>query len=816
MAVMVANQQKTKRRCTDILPLVVFMAALGLLVFVLGYSIRYGNMDKVVYGQDYMSDLCGVDNSVDATGMAEVVDVRIDDTTLVETLWPFNPRLEREAFRLRRGTRDHSGRKLLYFTFPPGFGSGPWPSVALCLDECPAFNESAPAAALDPASWVCTGKWAGGPPAGCDGGRGEGVECEAYRASFFTRVSEEERAACNDPLSDCDVCFPAYGTVQVLNFCMPDPHHALDAVKGVAAAIGELGAVIGGGGGGGGGGGASSAANSTGGGGGDLGGELLDGIKTDGLVVDLERLFEDGAPDATATREFVATLPHLVYEDLVIAAPVIAGCAAAALVFGFAWLLLLRLLAGSMVWISLIAAAGGLGFGCYWLWVTSTRMRDDERYDADSHFTQQADVARVSFFIVCGLAAAYVLALVLLRNKIALAAKVIKVASTAVGALPLMLVLPLLLMACSLAALLFGMVVAMYFVSTGELQLGRVGFGHIALDGWSEGMLLLFCVCTVWLIVFLRHMQYATIGGAVSQWYLHRKEMGTFPVLTALRTVLRYHVGSVALGSALIAALKLVRWLFLFLRRRARACCKCNPAGDPSRKGLSRLCCCCIDCCLRCFEKCLRALCRYAYAQILISGRPFCPSAAEAFRILSCNIAGAATLRLVSAVFLFVGKLFVAVSCASVGAFILLTEPPFTEQLYSVIVPVIAIVLASLLVSLIFFGVYSMATDTIFLCMCLEKDRAKRGLPTVATPLEVKLLEDPADADRYTPVSEPRTTGSTPGSASSATTSTRGGPPATELSGAGNPWGRPKSGKVPEYVGAQQPGGDLYPTSLHL
>jgi len=385
------------------------------------------------------------------------------------------------------------------------------------------------------------------------------------------------------------------------------------------------------------------------------------------------------------------------------------------------------------------------------------------------------------------------------------------VASMAVGALPLLLLLPLLLMVCSVGALFMGVVVAMYFVSTGELQLGRVGFGHISLDGWSEAMLLLHCVCAVWLLIFLRHLQYATIGGAVSQWYLHHSEMGSFPVLRSLRTVLRYHIGSVALGSALITALKFVRWTFLFLRRRFRSCCKIAPVGRDAGR-LTRLCCCLIDCCLRCFEKCLQALCRYAYAQIMISGRSFCPSAGEAFKVVSCNIAGAATLRLVSSAFLFTGKLFVCLSCACVGAFIMLTEPAFTEKLYSIVVPVIAIIFVSLLVSLIFFGVYSMATDTIFLCMCMEKDRRKRGLPTARPPLEIKLLGDSMDENeapslppspptwRRWHASQEDSARSAPMPASDAGTSTRRG--ATELSsGSGNPWGAGR-----EYTGHHQPG----------
>uniref|UniRef100_A0A7S0NU97 Choline transporter-like protein n=1 Tax=Calcidiscus leptoporus TaxID=127549 RepID=A0A7S0NU97_9EUKA len=296
-------------------------------------------------------------------------------------------------------------------------------------------------------------------------------------------------------------------------------------------------------------------------------------------------------------------------------------------------------------------------------------------------------------------------------------------------------------MAASIALLLFGGFFAMLFVSTGDLQLGRPGFGHILLDGWQELILVFFCVATVWAVVFVRHVQYCTIGGAVSQWYFKRAQLGSFPVAVALGTTLRYHTGSVALGSLLITALKFVRIVFLFLRRRTRFLGKrCAPkCGSRFARAL----CCYVECCLACFEKCLRALCRYAYTQLMISGHPFCKSAAEAFTLLTANLAGAATLRVIAAAYLALGKLLVAAACGTVGALILLSESPFKEELYSIWPPVVAIVVIALAVSMIFFGVYNMTIDTIFVCVCIEKDRKQLGLPTDGSAEVAVLLRDP-------------------------------------------------------------------------
>ena len=100
-------------------------------------------------------------------------------------------------------------------------------------------------------------------------------------------------------------------------------------------------------------------------------------------------------------RETVSSLPHLMYEDLAVAAPVIGWCAGAAIAFGFVWLLLLRLLAGYMVWATLAAAAVGMGAAAWWLWTTQESMKASPLYGADDLHTQQADGSWSTAVVPC-------------------------------------------------------------------------------------------------------------------------------------------------------------------------------------------------------------------------------------------------------------------------------------------------------------------------------------------------------------------------------------------------------------------------------
>ena len=95
----------------------------------------------------------------------------------------------------------------------------------------------------------------------------------------------------------------------------------------------------------------------------------------------------------------------------------------------------------------------------------------------DGVFTPQADWLHVSFYActVCG--AIYLLLLICLRSRIAIAVRVMKEATRAVGALPLMLLLPLLTLGLVVALLSYGLLVLLLLISCGELQYGRSGFG---------------------------------------------------------------------------------------------------------------------------------------------------------------------------------------------------------------------------------------------------------------------------------------------------------------------------------------------------
>lgn len=204
----IATQHHGPRRCTDLFFLILFLGALGLLGYLLVYSLTHADLPKVIYGQDYMSDLCGVDNSVNTTGVPPIVPVTSDDQTLLQLLWPFSSHPSHDDYRLLRGQRDHKSRRFLYYTFPAGaVTNSAWDGTAVCLSECPSPSNTS-SAYDDPAQWICTGRftdfdYSNECLAPIADGRVEPEICIAYRAAFYVDAGDAVLQACQALAKRC-------------------------------------------------------------------------------------------------------------------------------------------------------------------------------------------------------------------------------------------------------------------------------------------------------------------------------------------------------------------------------------------------------------------------------------------------------------------------------------------------------------------------------------------------------------------------------------------------------------------------------------
>jgi len=148
----------------------------------------------------------------------------------------------------------------------------------------------------------------------------------------------------------------------------------------------------------------------------------------------------------------------------------------------------------------------------------------------------------------------------------------------------------------------------------------------------------------LWVLFFFDAIVYTTIAAAVGYWYFvgsavdedgdgdvdddGLKDKSFFPMAGSLCRVLRYHLGSMAMGSFVLAAVRSVRLLMLWLDEQMK-----RPGfRDSFTVQLAMK---CIHCVLWCFEQCVKFLTRFTYVFVALEGMSFCSSAVQTFKLTS-------------------------------------------------------------------------------------------------------------------------------------------------------------------------------------
>jgi choline transporter-like protein 2/4/5 len=104
----------------------------------------------------------------------------------------------------------------------------------------------------------------------------------------------------------------------------------------------------------------------------------------------------------------------------------------------------------------------------------------------------------------------------------------------------------------------------------------------------------------LWTYAFVSGLGFLVIAGTVSRWYFEAdKKKLTAPLLKSMTTAIRYHMGSVAFGSLILAIVQVIRIVFNYIVDKSQKA-KDNPAV--------KLLICCINCMLACLERFVKFL----------------------------------------------------------------------------------------------------------------------------------------------------------------------------------------------------------------
>jgi len=474
------------------------------------------------------------------------------------------------------------------------------------------------------------------------------------------------------------------------------------------------------------------------------------------------------ATDSNLNARGVATE---IWSDIVDTWKIILISCFITIILAFVWLVIIRWFAPVVVWTTVILATSGMwcitGYFWYAYYCATTNKPNNYLYSGGT--TIDSAVYNRNTLLALSIIAAIItvpltLFVLAARSRIKIAIAVIIEASKAIRSLPTLMLMPfiknialsfvfgwclwiLLLLASS------GTNIATYVNSSQAVQTGQ-SFQPSTVLNFLQIYYILGLFWSYWLLLAILQ---TTIAGAVGAWYWSldksAKGLPKLPVLGSFGRVMRYHLGSLAFGSLIIALLSTARVVLAYISHQAK---------KASDNKLLKMVLACLQCCLACLESFLKFLNTNAYIEVAVYGTAFLPSAKRAFDLLWRNAFRVVVVNRVSAIILFLGKVLIvllttlmALGMSQSKTFLSVSGEDITGRYWSL--TIILIIILSWMIASSFTAVLDMAIDTIFLCFCedSEKNDGSAEKPYYMPPDLRALMASPkAEAEAGLEVSE--------------------------------------------------------------
>ncbi|XP_051568187.1 choline transporter-like protein 2 isoform X1 [Myxocyprinus asiaticus] len=494
--------------------------------------------------------------------------------------------------------------------------------------------------------------------------------------------------------------------------------------------------------------------------------DLLEASKKSNVVVEARavamRIFED------YTQSW-----HWILLGLVIA-----------MLVSLIFILLLRCLAGVMIWVMIFMVILVIGYGIFHCYMQYASLKGlagsdvtikDLGLQTDFSVYLQIQQTWLAFMIIlCIVEVVIILLLVFLRKRLLIAIALIKEASRAIGHVMSSLFYPLLTFALLSLVIAYWAITAI-FLSTSNEPVYRIFnttecaysrdtcnpetfnssnitticpdaeclFAFYGGETLYHKYLILFQFYNLflffWCANFVTALGQVTLAGAFASYYWAFKkpdDIPAYPVFNSLGRALRYHTGSLAFGCLILAIVQVIRVILEYLDQKLKG------AQNKFAKFLLS----CLKCCFWCLEKFIKFLNRNAYIMVAIYGKNFCTSARDAFFLLMRNIVRVAVLDKVTDFLLFLGKLLIVGIVGICSFFFFTGKVKIVEEaapnLNYYWVPILTVVFGAYLIAHGFFSVYAMCVDTLFLCFCedLERNDGSSDKPFFMSPELHKIL----------------------------------------------------------------------------
>ncbi|KAF3442528.1 hypothetical protein FNV43_RR16444 [Rhamnella rubrinervis] len=353
-------------------------------------------------------------------------------------------------------------------------------------------------------------------------------------------------------------------------------------------------------------------------------------------------------------------------------------------------------------------------------------------------------------------------------RRILMATSVLKVAAKVIGEVQALIIFPVIPYTILAIFYMFWLSAALHLFSSGQVLQNDCNSNCCAYDlvskrvncdrccGYSIhytphiGVAILFHLFgCYWATQFFIACSSTVIAGSVASYYWARggtsPEIPFLPVFSSMKRLIRYSLGSVALGSLILSFVESIRFMLESIRRKLKVSSTTpdNWFGKVAFHTSSF--------CLRCIECTIKSVNRNAYIMIAITGKSFCKASAISTELIINNILRIGRVNVIGDVILFLGKLCVSLASA-LFAFLMLDTHKYRSghnKISSPLFPVLVCWGLGYVVATLFFAVVEMSIDTIILSFCQDSEE-HQGTAQYAPPLLIETLNDQNEMQRLT------------------------------------------------------------------
>jgi hypothetical protein len=227
-------------------------------------------------------------------------------------------------------------------------------------------------------------------------------------------------------------------------------------------------------------------------------------------------------------------------------------------------------------------------------------------------------------------------------------------------------------------------------------------------------MLVIMAFGLVWIMNFIREKTKFIYMISAAQFYFtsNREKTGSASVVAGMAISNFKHAGSIALGS-------LLHTFIFFLRIIVESII----SASEKKNGQNAIMClvaCLLRCCVGCLENLIEYLNTTAYAFMAISGDPYCKSAWNGFLLNLKHLIKFYFADTLAGMFVFIGMLVIVGLNGGTCYLIMRYGTKNSDELSSVWVPMIVIMIATFIIAELFLGFFHQAVKATLMCLAVD------------------------------------------------------------------------------------------------